>query len=51
MPIEHIREYTIDCTGDVCQGDVILFSGNGIRRVTPQPGRARHQADRGDSDP
>ena len=26
MPIEHIREYTIDCTGDVCQGDVILFS-------------------------
>ena len=26
MPIEHIREYTIDCTGDVCPGDVILFS-------------------------
>ena len=26
MPIRHIRKYTIDCTGDVCQGDDILFS-------------------------
>ena len=26
MSIKHIRKYTIDCTGDVCQGDAILFT-------------------------
>lgn len=26
MPIRNIRSYSIDCTGDVCQGDEILFT-------------------------
>lgn len=44
MPIKQIKSYSIDCTGDACQGDEILFTETvwgGPRRAPVSLGERR----------